>query len=452
MPYLSLAWPGRVTPGLCPVRMGAIRGSAIPSSVQLCLYDYTVIEGPGIRLRVLLLTSDFLPIKGGVGNYVLQISNRMPSDVEVHIVAPSGEGVRTAELSNELASLRGNVHVHLLDGRGPNLLGRLAFQIECRRNLPKLVKAHAIDLIHTQSEMPDLLVSPRRIGVPIVTTIHTTVEGHIRAIKATGSTFRELNASEKATLLTSPIVLPLEDRYYRQRQHYLTVSNWAKREMSLQKKINPMSIRVVYIGVDGELYNPSKRAFAGEHFPQLADVDKPKVLFFSRLATRKGLGVLLKAIPRILQKADVHFIFAGSGRSKLLDSPLKGCTMLGYIPASEAPYLYASSDVFVLPSLYENFPASILEALATRCSVISTDVGGVSEMIANGKNGLLIRPGSVDDIVNSVVRLIEDRRLGDDLGSAGRRTCEERFNWDRTAMDTYSYYRELTGPQKMAHR
>ena len=390
-----------------------------------------------------MLTSEFLPVRGGVGNYVLQVSKRMPSDIEIHLIAPNAVGAQTPDSRNELRALPDNVHVHLLGSSKNSFLDKLAFQIECLRVVPKMVKDFGIDIIHSQSEMPDLLISPEKVGAPIVTTIHTTVEGHIRAIRATGSSFGELNSSEKITMLASPFLVWAENRYYRGRSYFLTVSNWARRQMSEEKAIDSRRIRVVYIGVDRDLFNPSKRITAPEHFSELADVKAPKVLFFSRLATRKGLGLLMKAIPRITQKVDAHFVLAGSGRSSLFDVPHKDCTLLGYVHPNEVPYLYASSDVFILPSLYENFPASILEAMATQCAVISSDVGGVAEMVVNGRNGITIPPGDVDSIVDSVTRLVGDERFRDELGKSGRETVEERFRWEETALQTADYYREV---------
>jgi len=382
-------------------------------------------------------------VRGGVGNYVLQASKRMPSDIEIHVVAPNAVGAQSPDSKNELRTLPDNAHVHLLGGSNDSFLGKLAFQVQCSRVVPKMVKDLGIDIIHSQSEMPDLLISPGKVRAPIVTTIHTTVEGHARAIRATGSRFGELNPSEKITMLASPFLVWAENRYYRDRSYFLTVSNWARRQMSEEKAIDPRRIRVVHIGVDRDLFNPSKRITAPEHFSELADVKAPKILFFSRLATRKGLGLLMKAIPRITRKVDAHFVFAGSGRSSLLGAPRKDCTLLGYVHANEVPYLYASSDVFILPSLYENFPASILEAMATECAVISSDVGGVAEMVVNGRNGITIPPGDVDSIVDSVTRLVEDEKFRRELGKSGRETVEERFRWEETALRTAEYYREV---------
>jgi glycosyltransferase involved in cell wall biosynthesis len=397
-----------------------------------------------------MLAPEFLPVWGGVGTYILEIAKRIPEEHELHIATPHSGQAITDGLDPEKILPR-NVHLHYLGRKGHAFFGNFQFQLDCAANIHRLIRDYDIDLVHSQSAMPDYLVSPSSLDVPIVTTIHTTIEGHIEALKTVGDKFNELRNSEKFITVFAPALKALEDRYYSDKRHYLTVSEWGKTQTVTEKGIDPSRIAVVHNGVDNEDFSPSKKEAGRSRYPDLADIDAPKILYLSRLVARKGINNLRLAIPKVLEKVDAHFIFAGSGKEPKLGAEKKDCTFLGYVPQDAPPYLYAMSDVFVLPSLYENFPISILEAMSSECAVVATSVCGIPEMIDNGRNGLLIRSNDDDAIANALVRLIEDGTLRSNIGKAARRTVKERFSWNDATLKTIKHYsRIVDSNQKQA--
>ena len=180
-----------------------------------------------------------------------------------------------------------------------------------------------------------------------------------------------------------------------------------------------------------------------KYFPELSDIDIPKTLYLSRWAARKGISYLLKAIPKIVKKTDIHFIFAGPCKNAKLQKSLKNCTFLGYIPNEKIPCLYASCDVFLLPSLYENFPICLLEAMSSGLGVIGTNVGGIPEMITHEENGLIIKPKRTIDIVESVIKLAENQQLSREYGKKARITVEKQFTWEKIAIKTRERYKKV---------
>ena len=149
----------------------------------------------------------------------------------------------------------------------------------------------------------------------------------------------------------------------------------------------------------------------------------------------------MESIPKIIKKTDAHFIFAGPSKDNNLKIAKKNCTFLGYVPQEKIPCLYASSDIFILPSLYENFPFTLLEAMSSELAVISTNVGGIPEMITNEENGLLIKPKSTEDIIRSVIYLSENNQIRKELGKRARITVEKNFSWKEIAIKTKDYYK-----------
>ena len=394
----------------------------------------------------MILTPEFLPVYGGVGNYVLQIARNFREDVSVHIVTPRNKGIlsKNAEVvSDSMEDLPRNVKVTYLGTARDTFFKNFSFQLICGKYVPNIARKEKVDIIHSQSAMPDYLISARRLPIPVVTTMHTTVEGHSVALREAAISSRQLNTSEKFVLLLGPVLGRLEARYYTNQRYYITVSQWAKQMMIDAHGIEASRIRVIKIGVNHTRFSPARAEEARVRYPELAEVAAPKILYLSRMVTRKGLNVLLKAIPTVLSRTDAHFIFAGAGKKPELAMPRRNITYLGHVAGYEPPFLYALSDIFVLPSLYENFPACILEAMASQCAVVSTSVGGIPEMIENGKDGILIPPNDAEAIADSLTRLAEDKTLRADLGRRARESVIGKYNWKDAASKTLEFYEEV---------
>lgn len=397
-------------------------------------------------MRILMLTSEFLPVRGGIGNYVVELAKRIPTEHELHVVAPdTGYTIAEARASgeNEASFFPSNVHIHRYGRRGEGFLSNLAFQISCPGILKTIVAKHDIDIIHTQSQMPDYLVSPRRTEIPIVTTVHTTVEGHNRTLRSPQIDRRDMNGSEKLVLLGGPLLIAMESRYYTNQRHYISVSEWGRRDLVAEKRVDPERTRTIHLGVDTARFSPDKKEEAKKILGNIASNGNPKVLYLSRMAARKGINVLLKAIPRVQEKVDAEFVIGGPGRLPTGDLPKKGCAYIGYLDSGKVPYMYALSDVYVLPSMYENFPFCLLEAMSSGCVPLSTAVCGIPEMIESGQNGILIPPNDVEALAKSIVELVDNRSLRTKLAANARKTVESKFDWSRTIAETVKYYGDI---------
>lgn len=109
----------------------------------------------------------------------------------------------------------------------------------------------------------------------------------------------------------------------------------------------------------------------------------------------------------------------------------KNVILVGRIPNYEMSQYYASSDVVVLPSLHENFPVVGLEAMSSGKAVIASNVGGIPELVSNNKNGILVSPCNVEQMVEALFRLLENPSLRNRMGDMGRRIVEEKFDWKK---------------------
>jgi len=177
------------------------------------------------------------------------------------------------------------------------------------------------------------------------------------------------------------------------------------------------------------------------------------VLYTGRLAVNKGLRHLIEAAPDIASEfPDVVFVLAGDdqGMGETLRNLARKRDMderfilTGHID-DDSVFLdaYGACDVFVLPSEYEAFGIVLLEAMACGKPCVGTRVGGVPEVIREGKTGLLVDYADPAGLADSIKRLLGDRELSHELGEMGRGIVRERFTWKAVVDRIEDVYAEV---------
>lgn len=117
--------------------------------------------------------------------------------------------------------------------------------------------------------------------------------------------------------------------------------------------------------------------------------------------------------------------------------------VLGWIDKDKKEKYLRECSIFILPSYNEGMPMSIIEAMAYKNAVISTNVGGIPQVIDNNKNGILIEPGDKKQLYNSIEKLIKDKKFKEKIGNAGYEKANSKFNIENNINEIYSIYREL---------
>ena len=164
--------------------------------------------------------------------------------------------------------------------------------------------------------------------------------------------------------------------------------------------------------------------------PHRINATKVKLGFFGRVGERKGTFDLLAAFAKLPDelKDRSELIIAGDGDIEKGRSIVESLnltnhvTFLGWINAQARDALLATVDVFVLPSYNEGLPMALLEAMGWGIPAIATTVGGIPELVTNGKNGLLVAPSVIEQLSFAMQSLIENEALRLSLGSAARQT------------------------------
>ncbi len=155
----------------------------------------------------------------------------------------------------------------------------------------------------------------------------------------------------------------------------------------------------------------------------------------------KGLEYLVEAAEHFKNDDTVAFIIIGEGEERgMLENliKIKGLEkkvfLIGQVP--EAHKLLSAFDIFVLPSLKEGFPWSLIEAMSAKLPVIATSVGAVPEIIEDYKNGIIIRPADATQIAAKIKEVLGSDRLKQEMGIQAHQTVLFKFNADKMISQT----------------
>jgi glycosyltransferase involved in cell wall biosynthesis len=164
-------------------------------------------------------------------------------------------------------------------------------------------------------------------------------------------------------------------------------------------------------------------------------IGTPYILFLGQLCERKGTADLLDAFEIVARDFDdVELWLAGDCEVDRIEERVAQSIykdrirLLGYIVNVEKDRILDGATVFCLPSYAEGLPLAILEAMAFAKPIVSTSVGGIPELVDDGKSGYLTEPGDVEQLANKISQLLRDRHSRKLLGLAARRRFEAQFS------------------------
>ena len=222
-------------------------------------------------------------------------------------------------------------------------------------------------------------------------------------------------------------------------------SNTAKTILTEREKIPADKIKVVFNGVDLNRFAPGKDA--GNEANELKrNSEGPLIISTTRLHREKGSD-FLPAIAAGVEKGT--FVIAGDGPERIaLEKTVREKNLqnrfvfLGW--RQDIPGLLAVSDIFIMPSREESFPQSILEAMSMKLPVVAMNVGGVKELVEDGKTGFLVPPGDTTAFSKALNTLNGDPVLSKKMGTNGY-SKSLGFSEEKMITSINSIYNELLG-------
>lgn len=385
-------------------------------------------------MRICFISEELPPETGwgGIGTYTEIMSTGLARRGHtVHVVARGYE--------SDTETLIGNVHVHRLIvsepswRRGTRLFTEKFFESReiARWNQRVLERVRRIscrerlDLIespeyHAQSMLAGLCAR----DIPITVRLHTPAFlcRRVNGIAIGGSRWDTLVAenlerlsTQRAALVTAP-------------------SRSLADEVGQAWSLNPTNVKVFPNPIDEERFSINGIAR-----------DAATIVFAGRLERRKGVESLIEAMPSILKRvpharlllygADHPSGPGGSSMAEHLRNKIASygidddrVVFCGPVNRTELVNVYRAATLSVIPSLYEAFGYTCLEAMACGCPVVVTRAGGLAEIVTDGVDGLCVSPGNAEEIGMAALRILTDKRLREHLGVVARTTVVQRYS------------------------
>lgn len=403
------------------------------------------------RLRVGLLSYEYPPETGlgGIGTYTWTQARALArAGHTVHVLAGgagagSAAGPTSCERDGEVTVWRdaGSRAARRLTG----LLGalgwwwsrnRLENGVRMRRLLQRVARRQTLDVVEVPECGGEGLFLARRWERRKVVRFHSPAE-LIMPFYATRPGDRRLCAE-------------LERRGFRRAAAATACSDFLAREVATRLAFSTPIVTVPN-GIDlAALAGAAQfdlRAAIG------AAAGEPVVLFAGRFEPRKGSALLCELVPELLARRAARVVVVGedlfgegSGeltsrcRSRGRDGALH---LLGRRPVIDVRAAMRQADVVLLPSRWENAPYTVLEAMAAGASLVVSRVGGVPEMVEDGREALVAPDRDVGAHLAAVELLLDDREMARRLGEAARARVERDFSADRMASSSVEVYRSV---------
>jgi len=280
------------------------------------------------------------------------------------------------------------------------------------------------DLIHDNQSLCYELINIQK-EIPLVTTIHHPITRDRRLALEAAATWKE-----RLSINRWHSFLRMQKKVAPQLNRIVCPSNQSKADVIEELKVNEENVNVVLNGIDLDSFNRDERVEKKPYrIITTASADVPL----------KGLKFLIEAMTEIIEEIpEAHLMVLGRAKEK--GDIAKQISRLNLeekisfhsgLSQSEVVSLYSSSHICVIPSLYEGFGFGAGEAMACGLPLISTQSGGLKEVI--GQEAVIIEAASSEAIVKAVKDLFSNKEKQLALSRAGRKRMEKEFNWMKAA-------------------
>jgi glycosyltransferase involved in cell wall biosynthesis len=309
------------------------------------------------------------------------------------------------------------------------------FSFRSYETLRRLMAENKFDIIHDNQTLGYGNILMKGLGVPVIATIHhplpidkKTDLPYIHSIKA------RLRRILFYPFLMQHMAAAAMDRV-------ITVSDNAAKEIHNSFKVPHRKMRVVYNGIDIEMFRPR---------PEIRK-ERGRLIVVSNSSDRKkGVLYLLRAVRDARKDVDIKLTIVDRGLPDNEYTPaivdrcgLNDCVeFTGRITTEELARRYCAAEIAVVPSLYEGFGFPAAEAMSCGLPVISTTAGALKEVV-DAESGILVPPGDHTAIADAIKRLMSDDALRQRMGVAGRARVERLFSWDEAVKKIVAVYQEV---------
>ncbi|MDT0266748.1 glycosyltransferase family 4 protein [Streptomyces sp. DSM 44915] len=317
----------------------------------------------------------------------------------------------------------------------------LTFSLRARRELA--ARRHEFDVVHDNQTLGYGLLGSRRLGLPLVTTIHHPITVDRRLELAAAEGWRRRYAVRRWYGFTR-----MQGRVARRLPHVLTVSSSSRREIVEDFGVAEARVAVVPIGADTRVFHPD---------PAVPRVPGRIVTTSSADAPLKGLVHLVEALAKLrTERPDTHLVVVGN---RPTTGPVhealerfglgRAVEFVKGISDAELADLVRGAQLACVPSLYEGFCLPAAEAMAAGTPLVATTGGAIPEVTGpDGEACLAVPPGDAEALAAALGRLLDDAPLRERLAAAALARVLGRFTWQHTARATADHYRAAIAAQR----
>lgn len=286
------------------------------------------------------------------------------------------------------------------------------------KTLESIIKDERIDIVHSRSRVPNIIAffAARRTGVKFITTAHGYYSNHF---------ISRITGWANFVIVASSVI---------------------GRHMIQDFKVPYERVRLIPRGVDLDKFKFNT--------PSASSKSEYKIGVVGRITPIKGHGFFLQAIARVVRLfPKVKVLIVGEApkdkpgymeKLKALTEQLRIEKSIEFLGAqSDIPKIMSGLDLLVLPSIgQEAFGRVIIEAGASGVPVIATRIGGAMDIIEDGHTGILVRPGDILEMVNSIIMVLKDRELSKRLAVEARKKIEREYSLEKMTENTIKVYED----------
>lgn len=206
---------------------------------------------------------------------------------------------------------------------------------------------------------------------------------------------------------------------------------------------DPAKLAVIYNGVDTERFTPDNRRFRASIRQRYSIAEAALVVLFVGEYRRKGLATIIDALGS-LNDPRLHLLAVGRGDAGHYTQLAASAGIAGRAtfapPARDIEHVFGAADIFAFPTYYEPFGMVVTEAMASGLPTITSRRAGASELIEDGRSGLLLeQPGNAQELAQKISLLASDSALRQEM-SRSARPAASLYSWDDVAADTLKLY------------
>lgn len=216
------------------------------------------------------------------------------------------------------------------------------------------------------------------------------------------------------------------------------------RDFLVERGFPASKFTVIANGVDADAFERAA------HGPR----ERVRLVNVARFVPRKRHEILIEALALLRdQGIEVACELIGYGptedavRKRAAEAGVEGVEFCGRMSQPEINQRLAAADIFVLNSLWEGMPGSVLEAMSASLPVVATDVSGTNEVVRHGETGLLVPPDDPRALADAIAKLARSADLRRSMGAAGRARIERDFSFERVVSEKSALYARIAGAE-----